>query len=471
MTRKNEAKNLEQKETGIRKYLVTDRTFYKKTMLILIPVVLQAVINQGVNMMDTIMVGKLGETAISASSLANQFYQIFTFLCMGISAAGLVLASQYFGAGEIRTVRHVFDLLLQIVITGALLFSAGTLCFAEQIMRIYTADQAVIDLGVKYLHITAFIYFFHGVSLVLSNVIRSIGNARMGLYVSMASFVVNIGANYVFIFGKLGMPAMGVAGAALGTLIARVVEFAFVSFYLLKKEKQLKYRPTGLLKLPAKALFGEFLRLGSPAIISDTLLALAATATSMILGRMGTEVVSAYAIVVVVDRMATVAIQGVSSASGVIIGQSVGEGAFERAQKEGWTYLFLSVTVGLIAATLVLVVGEWSISLYEIAPSTVAITVIMMEASAIVTFFQATQSALSKGILRGGGDTKFLMVADIIFQWVASIPLGALAGLVLKLDPFIVLLALRIDYMIKTVWLTFRLRSGKWIHQAKKIEG
>ncbi len=458
------------KEAILERYLVTDRGFYRKTLMILIPVVLQAVINQGVNMMDTIMVGKLGEAAISASSLANQFYMIFTFLCMGISAAGLVLASQYFGAGELKTVRRVFDLILQIVISGAVLFSIVTLLFAEPVMRIYTVDRDVIELGVKYLHITAFIFFFHGVSLVLSNVCRAVGNARMGLYVSIASFVVNIGANYVFIFGKLGMPAMGVAGAALGTLMARVVEFGYCAFYLLKKEKVLRYRPTGLLKLPSRTMLSEFRRLGMPAIISDSLLALANTALSIILGHMGKEVVAAYAIVTVVDRMATVAIQGVSSASGVVIGQSVGQGSFKRAQKEGWTFLFLSVSVGLVAAILVLVVGEWSISLYEITASTVAITVLMMQASAVVTFFQATQSALSKGILRGGGDTKFLMIADIIFQWVASIPLGALAGLVLKLDPFIVLLVLRIDYIIKTVWLTFRLRSGKWIHQAKKIE-
>ncbi len=452
------------------KYWVRDRAFYKKVLVILIPIVLQSVINQGVNMMDTIMVGRLGEASISASSLANQFYNIFTFLCMGISAAGLVLASQYFGAGDMKTVRRVFDLILQIVLISAVVFALVTILFPTQIMGIFTHERDVVELGAQYLRVTALIYIPHGVSLVISNVIRSIGNAKVGLYVSIASFIVNIGANYVFIFGKLGMPALGVMGAAVGTLIARAVEFTFVAVYLLKKEKVLKYRPSGLLKLPNRLLFSEFRRLGMPAIISDSLLALAASAISIILGHMGKEIVSAYAIVTVVDRMATVAIQGVSSASGVIIGQTVGEGEFERAQKEGWTFLILSVLVGIVGGILVLFLGEWSISLYSIAPSTVTITVSMMQASAIIVFFQAIQSALSKGILRGGGDTKFLMIADIIFQWVASIPLGALAGLVLHLDPFVVLIALRIDFIIKSVWLVFRLKSGKWIHKAKSIE-
>ena len=451
------------------RYIVTNKSFYRKALLLILPVVLQSIINQGVNMMDTVMVGRLGEASISASSLANQFYNIFVFFCMGISAAGVVLSSQYFGAGDLKTVRKVFDLVLQIVMIGGAVFAVLSAIFPAQIMRIFTDEEDVIELGAKYLLITALIYLPHGISLVLSNVMRSIGNAKLGLYVSIASFVVNIGANYVFIFGKLGMPALGVMGAAVGTLIARMVEFLFCTVYLLKIEKVLKYRVRGLIKLPSRALFREFRRLGLPAVISDSILALAASVMSIILGHMGKEVVSAYAIVTVMDRMATVATMGLASASGVIIGQTVGEGQFERAKKEGWTFLFLSVLIGIIAGILVLTLGEWSIGLYEITSSTEKIAVSMMQASAIIVVFQAIQSTLSKGILRGGGDTKFLMVADVLFQWCASIPLGYLAGILLNFPPFWVLIALRIDFFIKAVWLTFRLKGDKWIHRAKEM--
>ena len=454
---------------GLGRYIVTDKAFYRKALLLIVPVVLQSIINQGVNMMDTVMVGKLGEASISASSLANQFYNIFVFLCMGISAAGVVLSSQYFGAGDLKTVRRVFDLVLQIVIVGAVAFALLSFLLPGQIMRVFTDEEDVIELGAQYLRITALIYLPHGISLVLSNVMRSIGNAKLGLYVSIASFVVNIGANYVFIFGKLGMPALGVMGAAVGTLIARVVEFLFCTVYLFKVEKVLHYQVRGLVRLPSRALFGEFRRLGLPAVISDSILALAASVMSIILGHMGKEVVSSYAIVTVMDRMATVATMGLASASGVIIGQTVGEGEFERAKKEGWTFLYLSIAIGLIAGVLVLTLGEWSIGLYEITPATVEIAVSMMQASAIIVVFQAVQSTLSKGILRGGGDTKFLMVADVIFQWCASIPLGYLAGIVLHFPPFWVLIALRIDFFIKAVWLTFRLKGDKWIHKAKQV--
>lgn len=461
---------MREKGTGIGKYIVMDRDFYKRVLIILIPVVIQNCINQGVNMMDTVMVGQLGDAAIGASSQANQFYSLYQILCFGLSAAGLVLTSQYFGAKDLKTVRRVFDLLLQMVVLMGAVFGVVTWLFPEQIMAIYTPGKPeIIRLGAQYLRVTALIFIPHGISLVLSSLVRSVGNARLGLYVSLLSFLVNIGANYVFIFGKLGFPAMGVMGAAVGTLCARIVELAVCAVYLLRVEKVLVYRPTGLLRLPSAELFQEFKRLGLPAIISDALLGFAGTAISMIVGRMSEEVIGAWAIVMVVERMCTVAIYGATSASGVVVGQTVGEGDFERAQREGWTFFFMSFALGVVTAFIVLLVGEASVGLYNITEATREASVIMMEASAVVVCFQAIQATLSKGVLRGGGDTKFLMIADVLFQWCASVPLGILVGLVWGLSPFWVLIALRIDYFIKSFWLVFRLKSGKWIHRAKQI--
>jgi len=454
----------------INRYIVTDPIFYKTALTIIIPVVVQNLINQGVNMMDTVMVGRLGEVAISASSLANQFYTIFSFLCMGISAAGLVLASQYWGAQDKPTVCRVYDLCMQLVLMIGVLFAIPCTLIPEKIMRLYIDDADVIREGARYLRVTALIFLPHGLSLVMSQIVRSTGNARLGLWISCISFVVNIFANYVFIFGKLGMPAMGVMGAAIGTLCARLVEFAVCVFYMLKVEKDLRYRPSGILKLPKLALLREFRRLGMPAIISDTILGLCASVVSMVLGCMGREVVSAYAIVNVMDRMCSVATMSVASASSVMIGHTIGGGDFEKAQKEGYSFTLMSVVFGLVAAILVLIIGTESVGMFKIEDSTRAIAIVMMESSAIVVFFQSIQSALSKGILRGGGDTKFLMYADVAFQILVSIPLGYLVGVVWQWNVFWVLIALRIDYIIKSVWLISRLRSGKWIHKAKNMQ-
>lgn len=453
---------------SLRKYIITDKAFYREAVLIILPVVLQAVINQGVNMMDTIMVGTLGEVAISASSLANQFYNIYTFLCMGLSAAGLVLSAQYWGAGDKATVHKVFDLLIQIIAAVSILFGLLSFFFSREIIAIYTDDREVIEAGARYLQITSMVYFPHGIALVISNIMRSVGNPRIGLYVSIASFFINIGANYVFIFGKLGFPAMGVAGAAVGTLCSRLVEFGVCVFFVLRVDRHLEYRLAGLIRFPELPLMKEFIRLGLPAIISDTILAFASSAIGIILGHMGREFVSSYSIVMVVDRMCTLATQGVGSAAGIMVGQAVGAGQHTEAKRRGFSFLMLTSILGIIGAVLVLLVGDWSITLYDIEPETVQITQTMMLASALVVPFQNIASTLGKGVLRGGGDTRFLMVADVIFQWIASIPLGYLAGIVLHASPFVVLLTVRVDYILKSVWFICRLSTDKWIHQVRR---
>ena len=452
------------------KYIITNKVFYKEALAIVLPVLLQSIINQGVNMMDTIMLGRLGEVAISASSLANQFYNIYVFLCMGLSAAGLVLTSQYWGAGDKKTVERVFDLLIQIIFIASLLFAAASYFIPRQIMRLFTPDEDVIREGARYLRITAWVYLPHGLSLAITNIMRSVGNARIGLYVSIASFLVNLGCNYIFIFGKLGLPPMGVAGAALGTLAARLVELITCALFVLKFDHTLEYRPTHLLQPPKKTIFAEFIRLGLPAIISDTMLSISNGMISVILGHMGRIYVSAYSIVSVVDRLCTIASQGVGSAAGIMVGQSVGAGNYEDAKKRGYTFLLMTSIVGLIGSVIVLFVGDWSISLYDISEDAVSVTKLMMLASALVLPFQNIQSTLGKGVLRGGGDTRFLMIADVLFQWLASIPLGYLVGLVLHASAFWVLIAIRIDLVIKSIWFTYRLTTDKWIHPVRKQE-
>ena len=461
-----------QKTRKLSNFIVTDKAFYKQALMIFVPVLLQSLINSGVNLMDNIMVGTLGEAAISAVSLSTQFYSFFNIICMGIAAAGMVLSSQYFGAGDLRAVRRVFDFVLQLVAAFAILFAVVTFLCPRWIMRLYTTEPDVIEQGIGYLRITAGVYLVHGFALSLQNLMRSVGDAKLGLYVSIASFVVNIGANWIFIFGKLGAPAMGAAGAALGTLIARTVELVFAVIYICKREKIVNYRPSGLLKLPSKTLLKEFLRLGLPIIISDALVGLAANVTAVILGHMGKEVTAAYSIVMNIDRIATLAIFGLSSCASVVTGQTVGRGEFEEAKRQGWTFLLISVIVGILGGIIVYFIGVDAVVWlkYNITGETFEILKDMMHASALIVLFQAVQNGLGKGVLRGAGDSVFLMYADVVFQWVASLPLGAITGLVLHLDPALVLLALKIDNFIKAIWLTYRLKGDKWIHQAKKIE-
>lgn len=446
--------------------LIKDREFYKSVLAIMLPVALQQAINMGVNMMDTMMLGSFGEVQLSASSLANQYYNFFTIFCMGIIGGTSVLAAQYWGAGDKDRVHETFSMAFRLSLGLSLFFSVLTWMFPSQIMSIYTSEADVITQGVRYLRITTFIFVIHGTSLVCAQLMRSVGQARLGLIVSVISFVVNLGANYTFIFGKFGAPRMEIAGAALGTLIARLSEFITTFVFILVIDKSLALRVKHLLKSPSGTFYKSYFRLGAPVLISDSLLALGGSLVSIVLGHMGAAVVAANAICQVIERLSTVVIQGVSNASGIITGNTIGRGDKERALQQGETFYLLSMLFGAGSAILVFLLGPLTISVYNLTDETIAITHQLMNAYAVIVFFQAIQSVMTKGVLRGGGDTKFLMKADILFMWVASIPLGAVGGLLLHWPAWLTMLALRIDYIIKSVWCVSRLLSGKWIHEA-----
>jgi len=450
--------------------IIREKAFYSSVIKIMLPVALQQAINMGVNMMDTMMLGKFGEVQLSASSLANQYYSFFTIFCMGIIGGSSVLAAQYWGAGDKDRVHETFSMALRLACLVSSVFTILTFFFPEQIMSIYTSEKDVVEQGIRYLKITTFIFFLHGTSLVAAQLMRSVGQANLGLVVSIISFFVNVGANYVFIFGKFGAPRMEIAGAALGTLLARGTEFLVTFLYILVKDKELGLRIKHLLKAPSGMFYKSYFRLGAPVLVSDALLGLGGNLVSIVLGHMGAAVVASNAICQVIDRLFTVVIQGVSNASGIITGNTIGRGEKERALEQAETFYLLSIVFGVISAVMVFALGPLTISIYTLEDSTIVVARQLMNAYAVIVFFQAIQSVMTKGVLRGGGDTKFLMKADILFMWLASIPLGALSGLVLGWPAWLTMLFLRIDYVIKSVWCVSRMLSGKWIHVADGIE-
>lgn len=446
--------------------LVKEKAFYTSVLSIMLPVALQQAINMGVNMLDTMMLGSFGEIQLSASSLANQYYAFFNVLCMGIIGGSSVLAAQYWGAGNSEKVRETFSMALRLALGAALFFTVLTLSIPDRIMGIYTSEPAVIDQGVRYLRITAFIFVIHGTGLVAAQLMRSVGQAKLGLVVSIISFVINILANYIFIFGKFGAPRMEIAGAALGTLLARTVEFAATFLYILVIDKKLRLRPKHLLVSPSPAFYKSYFRLGAPVLVSDALLGLGGNIVSVILGHMGAAVVAGNAICQVIDRLCTVVISGISNASGIITGNTIGLGDKRQAIEQGETFYLLSIIFGAVGSVLIFLLGPLTISLYRVSSETIQITRQLMNAYVVIIFFQAVQSVMTKGVLRGGGDTKFLMIADILFMWLVSIPLGIASGLIFGWPAWLTMLCLRTDYGIKSVWCVSRLISGKWIHEA-----
>lgn len=446
--------------------LVGSKEFYGRVCAIAIPIALQSMITIGVNMLDTIMLGSLGETALSASSLANQFISIYHICCMGIGMGASVLVSRFWGMKDDVSLKKSVTIMLRLCILFAVVFAAATMLVPDKIMAVYTPDPEIIKKGTEYFRWSVPTYFLLGISLACTIVIRSVGSVKVPLVCAILSFFGNLFFNWVFIFGNLGAPRMEVAGAALGTLLARAIEFTAIMVYFLRMDKKIRYRIRDLF-MDCHDMFGEYLRISIPVLISDSLLALGNSAVAMIMGRIGAAFVAANSITSVTQQLTTVLTQGISQASCIITGYTLGEGRREQAQQEGYYFLTFGLAVGVAASAIIFLISEPMISMYNITDETKAMASQLMDAVCVILIFQSANSILTKGVLRGGGDTKFLMVADILFLWVASVPLGILAGLYLKLPAFWIYFFMKIDQIIKSIWCVFRLRSGKWVKTIK----
>ncbi|MCR5095003.1 MAG: MATE family efflux transporter [Lachnospiraceae bacterium] len=446
---------------GIRSYLGT-ADFYIRVGGIALPIALQSLIQIGVNMMDTVMLGTLGETALSASALANQFITIYHICCMGIGMGASVLVSRFWGSKDIPSLKKAVTIMLRLCIGFGLIFALLTALFPGQIMRIYTPENEVIREGIRYFFWAVPAYVLLGVSLDLTLVLRSIGRATVPLVCSMIGFGSNLFFNWVFIFGKLGAPRMEVAGASLGTFLARLIECLLIGGYFFFAEKNLKYRLRDLF-LHCGELIGEYLRISIPVLISDALMAFGNSAVAIVMGHIGAAFVSANSITTVTQQLTTVLTQGIAQAGCIVTGHTLGRGERDRAQREAYTFMIFGAMLGLIAGGIILLIREPVIGMYNIEEGTREIARQLMNAIAFILMFQSTNSIMMKGVLRGGGDTRFLMLADVLFLWVASVPLGILAGLVLHLPAFWIYFAMKIDQIIKCLWSFLRLRSGKWI--------
>ena len=453
------------------KLFQNDASFYKGVFALALPIALQSLISIGVNMLDTIMVGSLGENALSATSLANSFISIYHIFCMGLGMGASVLVSRYWGMKKAadgreeeasRALKQTVCLMLRITVGLAAIFALLTLIMPGTLMKMYTNDEEIIRLGDIYFRWSVITYFFLGTGLVSTIVLRSVGQVRLPLYVSIGAFFVNLGANYTFIFGKFGAPRMEVAGAALGTLIARLFEATMILGYLFFKDKNIRFRVCDLF-MKTGSLIGEYIRISIPVLVSDAILAIGNNSVAMVIGHLGAAFVAANAITSVTQQLSTVVIQGCSQAGAIVTGQTLGLGDKDKTMRQGWMFIGLGLALGAVSAVFIMAVSNPIISTYNVSEETVHIAKQLMAAISFIIIFQATNSIMTKGVLRGGGDTKMLMLTDNVFLWVLSIPLGILAGFVFHCPAFWIYVCLKADQIVKNFWCIGRLKSEKWI--------
>ena len=351
------------------KLISNDKQFYKRVAGIAVPIALQGFITTGVNMMDTIMIGTVGETQLSAVSLANQFISIYQILCMGIGMGASVLVARYYGMRGKDSLKKTVAIMVRLCVSIASLFCLATALFPRWIMEIYTEEEPIIANGIRYLQYSVATYFLLGLSLTSTIVLRNVQQVRLPLYTSIGAFFINVGANYVFIFGRLGLPRMEVAGAAIGTLIARIFEFGVICGYLFFRDQEIGVRLSDVFRRVG-SLWREYIRISIPVLLSDGILAIGNNSVAMVIGRLGESFVAANAVTAVTQQLSTTVIQGFSQAGAIVTGYTLGEGDRKKAQEQGCAFLGIGIFFGAIGAGIILLISEPMIAAYNLSPQT-----------------------------------------------------------------------------------------------------
>ena len=444
------------------KRLFGDREFLTRLVLIALPIGLQTVVNLLVSLIDTIMVGTLGDIALSSVNISSQFPYLYMTVIMGIANAGLIIAAQAYGSGRPDKVRAILSFCLRLGILVDAVFFLLSFFFPAAIISIYTDNAEIIRTGAVYLKILSVIMLFQSFSLTCVLILRSAGFNRLGFVSSLFACAANVFFNWVFIFGNLGAPRMGVAGAAVGTVIARIVETAVVAAVVLTDNK-LGWRLTDIMLKIGGGMRSDFIRIGTPSIISEVTGNLNVSAAAMITGRVSEYYIAANSIVHNIWTISSLFMFGVAMGANVMIGHVIGANENETAKEYAGWFIRIAAVIGIFGSALTLLISPLITSFFNVSDMAKATAGELTWAASIAVFFLAMQMVLTKGVLRGGGQAAAVTRVDLLSCWLVNIPAGFIVALVLRLNPFWIYLSLRIDYLIKTVWGIRKIKKTDWI--------
>ena len=447
--------------------ITRDKRFYRLLFSIALPIAVQNLITFMVSMVDTLMVGALGEIQLSAVSIANNLFFVLTILMFGLAGGSNIMISQYWGKGNVKTIHKILAIMYRVclLITGIFIFIA--LFLPKYFMGIFTTDKAVIDFGASYLRIVCIGYLFYSITNCTIMMLRSVKTVSISIIVYTASLVVNSILNWIFIFGNLGAPELGIRGAAIATVCARITEFSIVLVFMFIYERKIGLKIEHLLKLD-KEILKDYVGLCTPVLCNELLWAIGASMISVIVGRMGTEVVAANSINGVAHQFVTVFIFGMSNATAVIIGNTIGEGKKEKAKEYAYSIGVFSVVMGCISGLMILLIKPFVVNFYNVSYSTKLIAMEIMTVTSGIIVFQSLASNFMMGVLRGGGDAKFVLINDLIFMWLVAIPGGFFVAFVLELPVALVFLVIKCDEILKSLTSVYRVISGKWVNDVTK---
>ena len=453
--------------------MIRDREFYRTILRISLPAAFQALVSFLVVVADDIMVSLLPNHTVAqaAVSQVNSITAFYTATMTGLVSGSAVLIAQYWGKKDMARIRRIFSVVLWFCALVAVAFVAVARLFPEAVVGIVIKGEETeaVALSLEYFAIVCFTYLPFAITTALIGMLRSIEIVRITLVTTVIALFVNIGLNYVLIFGRLGLPAMGVRGAALATLITRFVEMIVVCVYVFAVQKQLEFRPKDLLRVDG-TLARDYMRYGLPVGLTDMQWALIGMIKSAIIGQMGAAFMAANNIASSMANLGTMFTFALAGGACVMVGKAVGKGDYDLARAYSKTIQIMFFIIGLVMAALVFALREPFTRLYGSSadPEVYGLSVAMIAILSVTLIGTSYHASCFVGINRGAGDSRFVAMVDMICGWLVVLPATLLAAFVFHAPLPIVFLCTRIDQCFKWLIAFIRLRGDKWIRNVTR---
>ena len=434
--------------------------FYRQMFKLAIPIIIQNLLSAAVNSSDVIMLNYVGQSAISAVSLAANYSNILFMVYYGLGTGASLLCAQYFGKKNMQAIHAVEGIALRFSLAISALVALAAFTMPQRMLLLFTSDQELIAIGSSYIRIMGITYLCWGVTEIYLAILRSIGRVTISMTLNMLAFGLNILLNAVFIFGLFGAPKLGVTGVAIATASSRLIQLiACVIVSLLSKD--VKLNPAYMF-IRSKTLLNDFVHLSLPALGNDLSWSVAFSMYSVILGHLGTEAVAANSMVTVVRNVGSVFCFAIASAGTILLGRVMGQGELEKSKSYASRMLKMTVVAGAVGGVIVLAVTPFVLRFASLNDTAMHYLKYMLLINSYYIMGSAVNTALIAGVFRAGGDTKFGLICDTIDMWVYAVPLGFFAAFVLKLPVLWVYFLLCTDEFVKWPWVIRHYRKGEW---------
>jgi putative MATE family efflux protein len=441
-----------------------DKKIYFKTLISLaLPIIIQNLISNSLNMVDTMMIGGLGKTELAAVGLANQFFFLYSLITFGINSGCAIYISQFWGKRDIENIRKVLGLCILIGGSIGFIFTIAALIFPEAIMGFFTKDSEVLVKGVEYLRMVSLSYILTTLSFCYAFASRSIGMAHVPMITSFIALGCNTIFNYILIYGKFGAPALGVKGAAIATVIARIIEFVLIISIIYSSKGVLAAKIHEMFNLKKEFIL-KVLRTIYPVVLNEFFWALGITMYSVAYARIGTDAVASVQISNTIQNIFMVAAFGLANSCAIMIGNEIGAGKEKNAMILAKRFIKISFSLGIILGITIFFSNKAIISIFSIVDAKViADTSIILKLFSMIIPVKMLTSLFIVGILRSGGDTRFSLFLEIGSVWGIGVPLAFIGAVFLKLPVYIVVAMIYFEEVVKLILVLPRFKSKKWI--------